>query len=125
LSKLRKGVKGIMLARMLAGQTGATQSAGDDNELRLEPEPEPEIEDPNACLLQFEYDAFTLHIGGLGGEYEDEEVLRNVFAPYGRFIQATVRQRPGINQSWALVSFADRECLMPWAHPTERRGLLN
>ena len=76
----------------------------------MEPEPEPEV-DPNARLLRFEYDSCTLHVGGIGGELEDEGVLRELFAPYGTFIQATVRQRPGINKSWALVSLLERDAI--------------
>lgn len=31
-----------------------------------------------------------------------------MFSKFGLFIQATVRQRPGINKSWALVTLGDR-----------------
>jgi hypothetical protein len=93
MSKLRRGVKGMIIARGLMAQP--------------EPEPEPELDDLATELLRFSYDNCTLHVGGLGGEFESEEILRTLFEPYGRFIQATVRMRPGINKSWALVSLGN------------------
>ena len=51
-----------------------------------------------------------VHVGGLEGELEDEEVLSNLLSQFGRLLAVTVRiRREGKKVSWALVSFSSGE----------------
>ena len=50
-----------------------------------------------------------LHVRGVGGAFESEEALTEVFKPFGAVVQATVRHRTdaeGNNTSWALVTMS-------------------
>ena len=52
-----------------------------------------------------------LHVRGIGGQFESEGALSEVFSKFGTFVQATVRHRRtdehGVNTSWALVTMGD------------------
>jgi CRP-like cAMP-binding protein len=81
----------ISTASSVALSTGAASrnSAGDDGKFD-----------------DFKFEGCTVHVGNLGGRLEQEDALHELFDPFGRFLQATVRDRPGINKSWALVTFS-------------------
>lgn len=66
--------------------------------------------EPPLPLLS-EYEArCTLHVRGVGGDFESAETLEKAFSKYGKFLTATIRHREdeaGNNTSWALVTMGD------------------
>ena len=53
-----------------------------------------------------------LHVRGVGGRFEDEGHLRELFGQYGHVLQATVHHREdedGNNTSWALVTMQNEK----------------
>ena len=102
LNMFRRGAKNVLLANRMVSNDLT------EPEPETEPETETVVETLEAELARCQFDSCTIHVGGLGGEFEDEGAIGEVFSRFGRFIQATVRQRPGINKSWALVTLSDR-----------------
>eukprot|EP01043_Picozoa_sp_COSAG02_P012568 COSAG02_NODE_486_length_21363_cov_22.137509_11_plen_1562_part_00 len=69
-------------------------------------------EPPSADFLKTKKSATdtTLHVGGIEGELEDEEQLRELFSQFGDVDTVTLRRRrEGKKVSWALITFASPE----------------
>ena len=64
---------------------------------------------PPLPTAEVEVPSCILHVRGVGGKFETEEALTEVFQTFGTVVQATVRHRmdaEGNNTSWALVTMS-------------------
>jgi hypothetical protein len=119
----RKLTKKEMIAKRLqkeAARAEEERAAADLASPEPAPEPEPEGDGREwseavspAPATAPANEGCTLHVRGVGGSWEDEEVLAAQFGRCGTVLQATVRHRidrtSGLNTSWAQVSMMSSE----------------